>query len=162
MLGIVMVALGCDNVEWGGVDMRLRSPSEPTIMEAPAPPADTTATPVTSRPSEPVLYLGRRVGSEAWLVPVALGFPFLRLYLLAEHGRCPAVANMFDNTRTTYTNLLVRFLAWNMPYHVEHHVLPQVPFHLLPRFNQRIREWLKHTSPGYVAFSRDYVSRFPS
>ena len=32
----------------------------------------------------------------AWLVPVALGFPFLRLYLLAEHGRCPAVANMFD------------------------------------------------------------------
>ncbi len=98
----------------------------------------------------------------AWLVPVALGFPFLRLYLLAEHGRCPAVANMFDNTRTTYTNLLVRFLAWNMPYHVEHHVLPQVPFHLLPRFNQRIREWLKHTSPGYVAFSRDYVSRFPS
>ena len=71
LLGIVMVALGCDNVEWGGVDMRLRSPSEPTIMEAPAPPADTTATPVTSRPSEPVLYLGRRVGSEAWLVPVA-------------------------------------------------------------------------------------------
>ncbi len=71
LLGIVMVALGCDNVEWGGVDMRLRSPSEPTIMEAPAPPADTTATPVTPMPSEPVLYLGRRVGSEAWLVPVA-------------------------------------------------------------------------------------------
>lgn len=97
-----------------------------------------------------------------WLVPVALGFPFLRLYLLAEHGRCPAVANIFDNTRTTYTNSLVRFLAWNMPYHVEHHVLPQVPFHLLPRFNERIREWLKHTSPGYAAFSRDYVSQFRS
>ena len=71
LLGIVMVVLGCDNVEWGGVDVSLRSPSEPTIMEAPAPPADTTATPVTPRPSEPVLYLGRRVGSEAWLVPVA-------------------------------------------------------------------------------------------
>ena len=98
----------------------------------------------------------------AWLVPLALGFPFLRLYLLAEHGRCPAVANMFDNTRTTYTNRLVRFLAWNMPYHVEHHVLPQVPFHRLPRFNRSVRDWLIHTSPGYAAFSRDYVSHFES
>ena len=71
LLGIVMVVLGCDNVEWGGVDVSLRSPSEPTIMEPPPPPADTTATPVTPEPSEPVLYLGRRVGSEAWLVPVA-------------------------------------------------------------------------------------------
>ena len=97
-----------------------------------------------------------------WLVPLALGFPFLRLYLLAEHARCPAVANMFDNTRTTYTNRLVRFLAWNMPYHVEHHVMPQVPFHNLPRFNMSVRQWLRHTSPGYAAFARDYVARFES
>ena len=97
-----------------------------------------------------------------WLVPLVLGFPFLRLYLLAEHGRCPAVANMFDNTRTTYTNRLVRFLAWNMPYHVEHHVMPQVPFHRLPGFHQSVRDWLRHTSSGYVAFTRDYVGQFRS
>ena len=24
-----------------------------------------------------------------WIVPLILGFPVLRLYLLAEHGRCP-------------------------------------------------------------------------
>lgn len=46
-----------------------------------------------------------------WLVPVLLGQPFLRLYLLAEHGDCPKVANMFQNTRTTFTNRIVRFLA---------------------------------------------------
>ncbi len=97
----------------------------------------------------------------SWFVPLVLGLPFLRLYLLAEHGRCPRVANMFDNTRTTYTNALVRFLAWNMPYHVEHHVLPQAPFHRLPEFNRLVRDRAKHTSPGYVAFSRDYVRRFP-
>lgn len=57
-----------------------------------------------------------------WVVPVLLGQPFLRLYLLAEHGDCPEVANMFENTRTTFTTRAVRWLAWNMPFHVEHHV----------------------------------------
>ena len=66
-----MVALGCDNVEWGGVDVGLRAPSAPTIMETPAPPVDTTQAVVDSTPPEPVLLLGRRIGSEAWLVPVA-------------------------------------------------------------------------------------------
>ena len=95
-----------------------------------------------------------------WIVPLLLGLPFLRLYLLAEHGRCPQVANMFDNTRTTFTNRIVRFLAWNMPYHVEHHVFPQVPFHLLPTFHDHIRNHLKVTSAGYVDFAQDYVSHF--
>ena len=67
-----------------------------------------------------------------WIVPALLGQPFLRLYLLAEHGRCPLVANMLENTRTTLTNWLVRKLAWNMPYHAEHHAYPGVPFHQLP------------------------------
>ena len=66
-----MVALACDNVEWGGVDIGLRGASEPTIMETPAQPVDTTMPAVDIVPLEPVLYLGRRTGSEAWLVPVA-------------------------------------------------------------------------------------------
>src|SRR5690606_35980202 len=77
-----------------------------------------------------------------WILPALLGQPLLRLYLLAEHGDCPQVADMFDNTRTTFTNRLVRFLAWNMPYHVEHHVLSTVPFHLLPALHDRMRTYL--------------------
>jgi len=46
-----------------------------------------------------------------WLLPVVLGQPVLRLYLLAEHGDCPMVADMFLNTRTNFTNRIVRFLA---------------------------------------------------
>ena len=61
--------------------------------------------------------------SGLWILPVLLGQPVLRLYLLAEHGDCPQVTNMFENTRTTFTTALMRFLAWNMPYHVEHHVI---------------------------------------
>jgi fatty acid desaturase len=94
-----------------------------------------------------------------WIIPSILGQPFLRLYLLAEHGDCPHVANMLENTRTTFTTAMVRFLAWNMPYHVEHHVYPNVPFHGLPAFHAILRQHLKVTAEGYVAFTRDYLSR---
>ncbi len=96
-----------------------------------------------------------------WLVPVLLGQPFLRLYLLAEHGDCPQVADMFRNTRTTFTSRAVRWLAWNMPFHTEHHVWPTVPFHRLPEVHGLMRDELRVTAEGYVAFTRDYLQRRP-
>ncbi|MEO1141077.1 MAG: fatty acid desaturase, partial [Pseudomonadota bacterium] len=87
-----------------------------------------------------------------WIVPIILGQPFLRLYLMAEHGRCPHVANMLENTRTTFTNSVVRWLAWNMPYHAEHHAYPSVPFHKLPEFHKVAKEHLRITENGYTAF----------
>lgn len=94
-----------------------------------------------------------------WVVPALLGQPVLRLYLLAEHGDCPRVANMFENTRTTFTNRIVRALAWNMPYHVEHHVWPAVPFHRLPEVHALMRDELRVTAEGYAAFTRAYLER---
>jgi fatty acid desaturase len=94
-----------------------------------------------------------------WVVPVLLGQPFLRLYLLAEHGDAPHVANMLENSRTTFTSRAVRFLAWNMPYHAEHHSLPQVPFHQLPRLHEAMKAHLSTTAPGYAAFNRAYLAR---
>lgn len=94
-----------------------------------------------------------------WVVPVLLGQPFLRLYLLAEHRLCPHVANMLDNTRTTYTTRLVRFITWNMPYHTEHHTYPVVPFHKLPALHKIMREHLRQTEDGYSTFHRKYVGR---
>ena len=94
-----------------------------------------------------------------WLLPVLLGQPALRLYLLAEHGDCPQVANMFENTRTTFTNRIVRAVAWNMPYHVEHHVWPAVPFHRLPDVHRLMRDELRVTADGYAAFTRAYLDR---
>ena len=92
-----------------------------------------------------------------WLLPALLGQPFLRLYLLAEHTLCPLTDDMLANTRTTYTNAAIRFLAWNMPYHTEHHAFPSVPFHALPRLNQLIRDQLKVTAPGYLDVQRQVL-----
>ncbi|MEM6303133.1 MAG: fatty acid desaturase [Pseudomonadota bacterium] len=92
-----------------------------------------------------------------WVIPALIGQPFLRLYLLAEHGHCPPVANMLENTRTTLTNRAVRFLAWNMPYHAEHHAMPMVPFHQLPELHKDMAAHLKSVSNGYGEFSAEYA-----
>jgi fatty acid desaturase len=74
-------------------------------------------------------------------------------------GLCPTVTNMFDNTPTTDTNTMVRLSAWNIPNHTEHHVFPRVPFYLLPELPREVAPILRHTSPGSVAFTRDYVAQ---
>lgn len=107
---------------------------------------------------DPELVSGAKPETRLAYVVHVSGQPFLRLYLLAAHGRCAFVANMFENTRSTYTNRIVRFLAWNMPYHVEHHTLPQVPFHKLPMLHTHMRDHLEITARGYGEFSADYAS----
>ena len=92
-----------------------------------------------------------------WLVPLVLGGPFLRGYLLAEHAGCAHTDSMFANTRTTYTNAVVRRLAWNMAFHVEHHAFPAVPFHQLPAFHEHTQRHLACTENGYVRFNRNYL-----
>jgi fatty acid desaturase len=73
-----------------------------------------------------------------WVIPTVIGQPFLRFYLLAEHTGCQLGANMMTNTRTTATYAFYRKLAWNMPFHSEHHAWPSVPFHKLPMVNTLI------------------------
>ena len=110
-----------------------------------------------ARAMDPAKYVADRGLVDAVNTALLLGQPVLRLYLLAEHGRCPFVANMFENTRTTFTNALVRRLAWNMPYHAEHHAWPVVPFHRLPDLHVMTAPHLRVTAPGYAAFTVDYA-----
>jgi fatty acid desaturase len=92
-----------------------------------------------------------------WLLPILLGGPFLCAYLLTEHVQCEHVPSMLENTRTTLTNRVVRFIAWNMPYHVEHHAYHSVPFHKLPEFHQHTQAHIKHLDEGYARFNRDFA-----
>ena len=64
---------------------------------------------------------------------------------------------MFSKTRTTLTTRIVRFLAWNMPYHAEHHAMPSVPFYNLPALHDMTAAHLRQISDGYSEFSKAYV-----
>jgi fatty acid desaturase len=90
-----------------------------------------------------------------WVLPALLGQPWLRLFLRAEHGGCDFSANMLENSRTTYTTPLLNFLAWNMPYHAEHHFLASIPFHALPALHAYTGQRVKFKGDGYYRVNRE-------
>jgi fatty acid desaturase len=111
-----------------------------------------------------VLYVGAIAVSVAtrswllvqlWVIPALVGQPFLRWFLLAEHTGCQTDAGVILGTRTTLTNPIVRFFAWNMPFHAEHHAHPQIPFH---RLAEEHRKWtLDPTLPRWGSLDTGYV-----
>jgi fatty acid desaturase len=104
--------------------------------------------------------LGRPLFVVFWLAPLALGQPWLRAVLLAEHTGCSLSADALTNTRTTYTPWPVRFLMWEMPYHAEHHRYPALPFFALSEAHQMLGPQLAHVERhGYLGFHAELVHR---
>jgi len=93
-----------------------------------------------------------------WLLPLLLGQPFLRMYLLAEHTGCPLVPDMLSNSRTTQSNAALRRLAWNMPYHAEHHAYPALPFHALPEAHELLKAQISIQASGYLAVQWEIIA----
>ena len=94
-----------------------------------------------------------------WVLPALIAQPLLRLYLLAEHSGCDLGSNMLENSRTTYTSPLLNFLAWNMPYHAEHHYLASIPFHALPALHAYTGCHVKYLGDGYYRVNREIASQ---
>ena len=84
-----------------------------------------------------------------------IGQFFLRPYLYAEHTGCDRTRSAFQNTRTTYTGAIVKWIAWNMPYHVEHHAYPSIPFHALPKLNGIVDGEIVYRGRGYIRTTRE-------
>ena len=81
----------------------------------------------------------------------------MRLIRMSEHGSCEWVADLRKNTRTTLTPAPVRWLAWNMPFHAEHHAIPNLPFHALPALHEELAPHLAHLDQGYLASHANMV-----
>jgi fatty acid desaturase len=75
---------------------------------------------------------------ELWLLPMVLLKPVHQLQNTIEHLGLPHVPTITLNTRSTRTNALMRWLAWNMQYHTAHHAFPGVPCYRLPALHQEI------------------------
>jgi fatty acid desaturase len=73
-----------------------------------------------------------------WLAPMLVMKPVHQLQNTIEHLGLPHEANVLANTRSTRTNALMRWLAWQMQYHTAHHAFPGVPFHRLRELDQTL------------------------
>ena len=83
-----------------------------------------------------------------WLIPRILGEPFLRLVRMVEHTGKDETADMIHNTRTSFPSVFLKFLYWNMPYHIEHHLYSSVPFYNLPKFHKLIKNVCEKNERG--------------
>jgi fatty acid desaturase len=98
----------------------------------------------------------------AWLLPLAIGQPLLRLVLLAEHSGCSFGSDGTSNTRSTLTTTPLRWLMWNMPFHAEHHLYASIPFHALPAAHRWVAPHLAHLEHGYRRGHRRLLANLPA
>lgn len=98
-----------------------------------------------------------------WVLAYLTPFPLLvRIRSLAEHACTEPTLDMLRNTRTTHAGLLARATVApiRVNYHIEHHVLPSVPYFQLPRMHRLLRErGVVSAPPGYLDVLRIVSSR---
>jgi nitrite reductase/ring-hydroxylating ferredoxin subunit len=95
----------------------------------------------------PLMFIGLPTIYGAWLV-VFFG--------ITQHaGMRENVLDHRYSTRSVYMNPVFRFLYLNMNYHVEHHMLPSVPYRSLPALHDEIRDQLAPAKPNTFAAYRE-------
>lgn len=66
-----------------------------------------------------------------WLAPMLVMKFVHQMQNTIEHLGLPHEGDVMRNTRSTRTNAVMRWMAWQMQYHTAHHAFPGVPFHRL-------------------------------
>ncbi len=95
-----------------------------------------------------------------WLLPMVLTKPVHQLQNTIEHLGLSHEDDILENTRSTRTNALIRWLCWQMPYHTAHHAFPSVPFWKLRDLNAKLED---HTGEvhrmGWIEFQVDVIRK---
>lgn len=95
----------------------------------------------------------------AWLYQAWLGAYlstyslFMRIRSMAEHACTAPGSDMLRNTRTTRAGLLARATVapLRVNFHIEHHLMPAVPYHRLPAMHAMLRaRGAVDAPPGYL------------
>jgi fatty acid desaturase len=105
---------------------------------------------------------GSWLAVKLWLLPLLLMKPVHQLQNTIEHLGLPHIPAIAQNTRTTRTNALMRWMCWNMQYHTAHHAFPGVPCYHLPRLHNEIfvEKDLRPHSMSYLAFQHAVIRAF--
>jgi fatty acid desaturase len=95
-----------------------------------------------------------------WIIPMVLMKPVHQLQNTIEHLGLSHGEDILENTRSTRTNALMRWLCWQMPYHTAHHTFPAVPFWKLRDLNAKIEaEAGAVHRMGWIEFQREVIGK---
>ncbi len=112
-----------------------------------------------------VLILAELIAGSAflltfWILPMVLTKPVHQLQNTIEHLGLSHEDDILENTRSTRTNALIRWLCWQMPYHTAHHTFPAVPFWKLRQLNEKIEDAAGEVHRmGWVEFQVEVISK---
>ena len=101
----------------------------------------------------------------SWL-PVLLVGPLPTMYgawvhivtgLTQHGGLAEDVLDHRLNSRTVLMNPILRFIYWNMNYHVEHHMFPMVPYHQLPKLYEDMKPYTPAANTSVIDAYREII-----
>ena len=108
--------------------------------------------------------VGSAIYFETWLPLVYTAgaqiygaFLYVTVSYTQHAGLADGVTDHRLNTRTMYLNPILRFLYWNMNYHIEHHMFPMVPFYNLPKLHRLVKSQLPRPSEGLIDAYREIL-----
>jgi fatty acid desaturase len=105
---------------------------------------------------------GSGIALLCWFAPLIVMKFVHQLQNTIEHLGLTHEDNVLSNTRSTRTNALMRWLAWQMQYHTAHHAFPGVPFYRLRELHHAIFT-ARGTAPpsmSYWGFQRAALRAF--
>ncbi|MBU2994511.1 fatty acid desaturase [Octadecabacter sp. 1_MG-2023] len=96
-----------------------------------------------------------------WILPMILTKPVHQLQNTIEHLGLSHEDNILENTRSTRTNAVIRWLCWQMPYHTAHHTFPSVPFWKLRDLNNKIETQIggEVWRMGWIEFQIEVIKK---
>jgi fatty acid desaturase len=107
--------------------------------------------------------LAASIATDQWILPIMLTFGYQCygswLFFLCNNtqhvGLKDNVSDFRLCCRTFTLNPVVRFLYWQMNYHIEHHMYAAVPCYNLGKLHKMIRHELPPTPNGLVGVWRE-------
>lgn len=105
------------------------------------------------------ILLGEALIIWLWLLPLLVAAPIHAFVELPEHYRCETLdEDPFKNTRSIRSNRLMTWFTNGNNFHVEHHLMPNLPMSQLPVLHAEIKDRLEYYHPTYRDFFRSLLS----
>ncbi len=82
-----------------------------------------------------------------------------RVLALSQHlGKRGDVSDFRINSRSVKLDPFLSFLYWQMNYHIEHHMYPDIPFYNLKKFSKLAESDLPKPTNGFISMLKEMAS----